>query len=936
MDIQSSVLNELFVLYPLIIQGWVSPVKPADIAHGGIPKALYDGNPQGLECLVDPWTELQMRSWTMSVDDRVDVYVNDDPTPVTGRTVAPGEETQRIRLYIPHGRLIQGVNRLHYKVTRPGGNVEPSRNLLVLYHLRTPDSLDLVIPPDVITNGVDAARAALGVEFGFTWSNRRAYDRIRFQLGDETIQWEVPDAPAPVVQKLFIDTFQKVGDNPSTSADFVVFDQLGNSAQSPTKRLDIHLAAVVPVPTLTNVQDANDKEIPNAGITTSTTLKLTGTAGKGKDVEIYDGSGPSAVPKGKATADATTGVWELTITVAAGAHRLYAKSLYHSSNVYSNVRTLTVIAVIVPTLTNVQDTSGKEIPNTGTTTSTTLKLIGKASKGKEVEIYDGSGPSAVPKGKATADAMTGVWERTITVAAGAHRLYAKSLYHSGDVFSNVRTLTVVVAVAPTIDSVKGSPSGVEIPPGGPTVETSVTLTGKASKGQKVQVLDGSTPKGEPTADLITGIWTLLVTELSVALHSFIAKALYGTGQVSTPRTLTVTTVGNPAFTNPPYVIDPAGQVKDIVIRLIDDKGQPVAGGNLTLTLPGGFTFADGDSGARNFTTVSNGTVTVSGVKGHSAPGIYDLIVVSGEQSVKATVTITGVLQHISVYTYLSGMVLNQDGSRAYACHNERYNKVTIIDTINQKVLNVIPTGNDSVAIAISRDGTRLVTIEYNAQAISFYDPVNQVLLRTIEAPEKRGIGDVALSPDGKRAFFPSFLGITQPGVLIVDVERQTVVKTVLLGAGQAPLSIALTPDGTRALIAPVNGGLAVFNTVSETVIKTLPVKSSWGRIAVSADGTRAVVCIDNAGVAVIDAVNWTVIGSVSIGGWSKNLAISPDSSRVYVTSAQKITIINIASLRVEKTIQVDGDTGAIAISPDGTRAYVSNTSRNTVMVMAIG
>jgi hypothetical protein len=99
-------------------------------------------------------------------------------------------------------------------------------------------------------------------------------------------------------------------------------------------------------------------------------------------------------------------------------------------------------AQVIPTLTNVQDTSGKEIPNTGTTTSTTLKLIGKASKGKEVEIYDGSGPSAVPKGKATADVMTGVWARTITVPVGARRLYAKSLYHSSNVYSNVRTLTI--------------------------------------------------------------------------------------------------------------------------------------------------------------------------------------------------------------------------------------------------------------------------------------------------------------------------------------------------------------------------------------------------------------------------------------------------------------------------------------------------------------
>jgi len=126
MDIQYSIFNELFVLYPVIIRGWVTPVKPQGIAQGGIPKVLYDGETQGLECLIDPWTEMQLASWTMAVDDRVDLYVNDNPTPATGKTVAPGEEQQRVRLYLPHGWLNQGVNRLYYKVTRVGGNDESS------------------------------------------------------------------------------------------------------------------------------------------------------------------------------------------------------------------------------------------------------------------------------------------------------------------------------------------------------------------------------------------------------------------------------------------------------------------------------------------------------------------------------------------------------------------------------------------------------------------------------------------------------------------------------------------------------------------------------------------------------------------------------------------------------------------------------------------
>ncbi len=348
MDIQSPALNELFDLIPVIIMGWVTPVKPAGIADGGIPKSLYDDQPRGLRCLIDPWSELQRRSWTMAVDDRADLYVNDDPFPVAGKDVGPGEEQLRMELYVPHGRLLHGINRLHYKVTRPSQNGESSRDLHVLYHLRAPgepapQGLDLVIPSDVLRDGVSAERAAQGVAFGFTYSNPRDYDSIRFLVGDVTVPVDGFDASRPVTHTLFTDTFRQAGDNPNTALQFTVTDQLGNSNQSSIKYLDIHLDRVLIAPTLTNVKDSTGQEIPDRGETTSTTLALSGQASNGKEIEVYDGSGASAVPKGKALTDATTGLWTKEITVPVGARRLYAKSLYHPTNIYSNVRTLTVM-----------------------------------------------------------------------------------------------------------------------------------------------------------------------------------------------------------------------------------------------------------------------------------------------------------------------------------------------------------------------------------------------------------------------------------------------------------------------------------------------------------------------------------------------------------------------------------------------------------------
>jgi hypothetical protein len=137
------------------------------------------------------------------------------------------------------------------------------------------------------------------------------------------------------------------------------------------------------------------------------------------------------------------------------------------------------------------------------------------------------------------------------LAVAAHSFTAKALYGSGAT-SAARTLTVTAATAPTLTSVKGSPSGVEIPQGGSTVETAVTLSGVAAKGEKVEILDGTVSKGQATARATTGVWTLLVSALAVAAHSFTVKALYGTGETSRPRTLTVLFTDTTDFTNYDY------------------------------------------------------------------------------------------------------------------------------------------------------------------------------------------------------------------------------------------------------------------------------------------------------------------------------------------------------------------------------------------------
>jgi DNA-binding beta-propeller fold protein YncE len=390
----------------------------------------------------------------------------------------------------------------------------------------------------------------------------------------------------------------------------------------------------------------------------------------------------------------------------------------------------------------------------------------------------------------------------------------------------------------------------------------------------------------------------------------------------------------PTFTNPPYLIKQAGQVKDIVLRLIDDHSQPVAHGKLKLILPDGFTYSDGGSGEREFTSESDGTVTVSGVKGRSTLGGYSLVAVSGEQSATERVVITGIVKSIFVGPELMRIALNPDGSRAFAGQNAE-SKIAVIDTINQKVIKVIQT-YQPYAMTVTRDGTRLIVSTTNK--ISFYDAVSHQLTGTIVITGK-SVDDIAVAPDGKRAFCAIGEGNPlRPSVLIVDIVNPSVIKAVPLGTGPAYAvrNIALTPDGKQALIGPVTEGLAVFDILNERVVGTVPVKLASGRsIAISPDGTRA-ICVSEIGeLVVIDTGSWTVIGTIPIGGAGYGyLAISPDGIRVVVPSSNAIVIVNLATLAIEITIPVDGFAWDIAISPDGTRAFM--ILGGSVAIVAVG
>lgn len=208
----------------------------------------------------------------------------------------------------------------------------------------------------------------------------------------------------------------------------------------PVKRYRVKAVEDV-APTITLVKGSpSGKEILHGGVTVETAAAVSGKAVEKQNVEVF----VNGISKGTLLADAN-GNWSLLVSdLGLGLNTFIATARYGSEH-SSDERALTVTELVRPTLTNVQDEAGIEVPENGFTMSETLSLSGKASKGQDVEIFEGDDTGAVSKGKATVDIRTGEWEKAVPVDQGVRRLFARSMYHTTPTDSNSRSCTVLAS-----------------------------------------------------------------------------------------------------------------------------------------------------------------------------------------------------------------------------------------------------------------------------------------------------------------------------------------------------------------------------------------------------------------------------------------------------------------------------------------------------------
>lgn len=197
-------------------------------------------------------------------------------------------------------------------------------------------------------------------------------------------------------------------------------------------------------------------------------------------------------------------------------------------------------------------------------------------------------------------------------------------------------------------------------------------------------------------------------------------------------------------------------------------------------------------------------------------------------------------------------------------------------------------------------------------------------------------GSVVTSPNGRLVYAadPDARAVT-----VADARDPRARTSIPIPAG-TPRYLAVAADGRRAYVSVWDEGrpggrVVVLDTVTRTVVATVPVRSRPFAPAASPDGATLWVPDHDAGaVAVVDTARGTVVREVGLGASPHWAAFSPDGSRVYVSLEEPGEVVELDPGDDREVSRVPTGAAPYALAVHPTRPLALSTDRASGTVTA--
>ena len=177
--------------------------------------------------------------------------------------------------------------------------------------------------------------------------------------------------------------------------------------------------------------------------------------------------------------------------------------------------------------------------------------------------------------------------------------------------------------------------------------------------------------------------------------------------------------------------------------------------------------------------------------------------------------------------------------------------------------------------------------------------------------------------------FPDVLQTVHTRALVTRLSTCPFQVKTTIPVVSRPLEIAITPDGTTALVTSFDNAINFINLASNQVSFTMMTDANINPhgIVISPDGARAYVTSfspDNPVLVTIDLSTRKVIASLFLDTYPQGITMTPDGSQLWVVHplGQAVDVVDVLTNTLVTRLAISQATD-VAFNSTGTRAYVT-------------
>jgi YVTN family beta-propeller protein len=242
-----------------------------------------------------------------------------------------------------------------------------------------------------------------------------------------------------------------------------------------------------------------------------------------------------------------------------------------------------------------------------------------------------------------------------------------------------------------------------------------------------------------------------------------------------------------------------------------------------------------------------------------------------------------------------------------------------------------------------RTGWLLVANKHD-QSLGIIDPVSNTQIATVPVGGVTG-HEVAVSPDGSRAFVPIFgdSGVGKPGtdgrhIAVIDLALRRVERMFAFDRGVRPHHAVVNPsDGLLYVTTELENSVSIVDPHSLTLVGSVPTGQPESHmLAISSNGKRAYTANVGPGtVSALDLAQRTTVAVIPVAAHVQRIALSVDDRWAFTadTTTSRLAVIDTRAHAVARWVELPAPGYGAAATPSGRHLIVAMPEADALAVI---